>query len=466
MSTLEPQTQELSSNKKLKENNSEKQDAPASDEYESTKNNSSTNDEVAIEGNEYEKSGINEEDQSSSIPISKNISSNEDNEETVNKPVLNGGCGDEETSQVAKEEDLMYPKEVSVKQNGATEDGGGDATKTETEEEGEERKEEHDGWMDILGNGLLKKKVLKKGDGLSSRPQRGQRPVISFSAHTEDGTVVDSETQLMITLGDCDVVQAMDLALSLMERGEVAEIVTDARFAYGSMGRDPDIPPNAQLTYEVELVRIEEPLDFEKLSMSERLEHGEFKKDKGNYWYSRQDYSSAINVYTKALKILDNSHNVGEGENSMRQKILDMRLKVYNNLAACQLKVEAYDAVLKSCNAVLKQQPNNVKALFRKGKAFEGNRQLGNAITSLRRALQLEPESKLIHQELKKLVERKKADDNKEQQMYRKMFGLKEDRNGKKKESWVSKNLLITGGAVLAAAVTVGIAVAVKSLNN
>ena len=42
-------------------------------------------------------------------------------------------------------------------------------------------------------------------------------------------------------------------------------------------------------------------------------------------------------------------------------------MKVYNNLAAAQMKTQAYDAALKSVESVLSCQPQNVKALFRKG---------------------------------------------------------------------------------------------------
>lgn len=50
------------------------------------------------------------------------------------------------------------------------------------------------------------------------------------------------------------------------------------------------------------------------------------------------------------------------------QPILTERLKALNNMGAAQIKVEAYDVALKSLEAVLRCQPDNVKALFRKGK--------------------------------------------------------------------------------------------------
>jgi FK506-binding protein 8 len=50
--------------------------------------------------------------------------------------------------------------------------------------------------------------------------------------------------------------------------------------------------------------------------------------------------------------------------------LLEDRLKVYNNLAAAQMKIKAYDTALQSVENVLRCQPNNVKAVFRKGKVL------------------------------------------------------------------------------------------------
>ena len=55
-------------------------------------------------------------------------------------------------------------------------------------------------------------------------------------------------------------------------------------------------------------------------------------------------------------------------------------MKVYNNLAATQMKLLAYDSAINSCDKVLKLQPNNVKALFRKGQALESKKDSGEAL--------------------------------------------------------------------------------------
>lgn len=48
--------------------------------------------------------------------------------------------------------------------------------------------------------------------------------------------------------------------------------------------------------------------------------------------------------------------------------LLDVKVKCLNNMAASQLKLDHYDAALKSCVSALEHQPDNIKALFRMGK--------------------------------------------------------------------------------------------------
>lgn len=58
-----------------------------------------------------------------------------------------------------------------------------------------------------------------------------------------------------------------------MDVDEVAEIQVDSRFAYGHLGKEPHIPPDATILYTVELKSCE--LDgMETLSINERKEIG------------------------------------------------------------------------------------------------------------------------------------------------------------------------------------------------
>ncbi|KAJ0103099.1 hypothetical protein Patl1_06421 [Pistacia atlantica] len=66
--------------------------------------------------------------------------------------------------------------------------------------------------------------------------------------HMKDNSVFSFE------LGKGSVIQAWDIALRTMKVGEVAKITCKPEYAYGSAGSPPDIPPNATLIFEVELL--------------------------------------------------------------------------------------------------------------------------------------------------------------------------------------------------------------------
>ncbi|XP_049785098.1 uncharacterized protein LOC126187838 [Schistocerca cancellata] len=290
--------------------------------------------------------------------------------------------------------------------------------------------ETEDEWLDILGSGHLKKKIIKKAEN-EYRPQNLHICEINLEGRLEDGTVVEKFENLKIQIGDVEVIQGIDLALPLMNVGEVALLEVGPRFAYGNLGRSPDIPPDAKLMYTIELLSAEGEPDLESLSIAQRREIGDKKRERGNWWFSRQEYSFAIQSYRRAIEFLDEAEggfsiekkDISEDAEKQLQELLEDRLKVFNNLAAAQMKIKAYDAALKSVDNVLRCQPQNVKALFRKGKILAAKGDKTAALSVLRSASQLEPESKVIKQEVQRLLDVIKRDTKQEKSLYKKMLG-------------------------------------------
>lgn len=64
------------------------------------------------------------------------------------------------------------------------------------------------------------------------------------------------------------------MAIALMDVNEVAEIEVNPRFAYGQLGRQPNIPPDAVINYIVELQTVQSEFDMETLNMKQRQEIG------------------------------------------------------------------------------------------------------------------------------------------------------------------------------------------------
>lgn len=328
------------------------------------------------------------------------------------------------------------------------------------EDEEPDKEVDEDGWLDVLGSGELKKRVIKPGQGKDTRPQRSNWVVVNLKGTLEDGTVFEERKDWHIILGDMETVCGLDITLALMEKGEVAEIRVPARLGYGDLGWEPKVPPKATLHFHAELVDTYRAKEETELPFQERLTIGDAKRERGNFWYSRGDYSNAAHCYRRALDFLDDMGlNLAESPADL-QLLLDTRLKVYNNLTATQMKMEAYEAALKSVDFVLKVQPNNVKALYRKGKILACQGNVSEAVSVLKRALKLEPETKIIQQELSRLMVRKQKEDRAEKAMYKRMFGGSADSKAQHGGSRGSKirNWMYVAGALTATAAAVGVA--------
>ncbi|EDS44076.1 FK506 binding protein [Culex quinquefasciatus] len=314
----------------------------------------------------------------------------------------------------------------------------------------EEPKEEY---MDILGNGTLLKKVLQ--EGTDERPESRDIAVINFTGRLEDGTIVEQEQGMVVQIDDVEVVQGLDMTLKLMNVGERAEVIVDARFAYGDQGYknedhpERSVPPNAKITYTVELVSSKEEADLESKTYAARKDIGNKKRLRGNFWMKRQEYNLAIQSYRRALEYLDESEGGitkptadGEAEptNADLQELLEDRMKVYNNLALAQLKIGANDAALKSVDHVLQCQPSNTKALFRKRKILHAKGETKEAIAFLQKAATLDEDDKLIQSELSKMILKSKREARNEKDLYQKMLGHAQKLEQKQKAAPVAQN--------------------------
>lgn len=71
-----------------------------------------------------------------------------------------------------------------------------------------------------------------------------------------------------------------------------------------------------QVTYEIQLHEFQ-PVDPEEpRSFEERNRVGTRKKERGNYWFKRNDFNLAIQLYRKAIEYFDENVDSSEAPNS------------------------------------------------------------------------------------------------------------------------------------------------------
>uniref|UniRef100_UPI00398EC1FD FKBP prolyl isomerase 16 n=1 Tax=Pristiophorus japonicus TaxID=55135 RepID=UPI00398EC1FD len=260
-------------------------------------------------------------------------------------------------------------------------------------------------WIGITDDWLLQKQVLKEGQGDATRPDVGQEVTIKLLGVLEDGTIIDRDPKLTFVLGDGDVIQTLEFCAFSMQLDEIALVISDGQYAYGRTGRVPDVPTDATLIYEVQLLDVRNAPDPKRLSASDCIRTCKQKRERGNYHFQRGNYHGAIKSYNLALEVLNVSPELNPNAQEA-EELQEDGLKCLNNLAAAQLKLDLCEEVLASSNAVLQLDPNNVKALFRKGKLLSEQGDYAEAMETLKRALKLEPSTKAIHAELSKLVKK------------------------------------------------------------
>lgn len=154
----------------------------------------------------------------------------------IRKEIGNGDGprdGDELAEDSGMDDEDMPPLEDFVDESVKNKNEG---KKIVIEDKEEPKNVDEDGWLDILGSGELKKRVIKKGEGQDTRPQRSNWIVINMKGTLDNGTVFDDRKALRIILGDLEVCCGLDIAIALMERGEVSEIRVPPRFGYGKLG--------------------------------------------------------------------------------------------------------------------------------------------------------------------------------------------------------------------------------------
>ncbi|CAB4270812.1 unnamed protein product [Prunus armeniaca] len=114
--------------------------------------------------------------------------------------------------------------------------------------------------IDLSGDGGVLKKIVRHAKPDAIAPTQ-DLPLVDvhyegileetnevFDTTHEDNTVFSFE------LGKGSVIKAWDIAVKTMKVGEIAKITCKPEYAYGSAGSPPDIPPEATLIFEVELV--------------------------------------------------------------------------------------------------------------------------------------------------------------------------------------------------------------------
>jgi len=104
----------------------------------------------------------------------------------------------------------------------------------------------------------LRYQIINKGSGIS--PEKNNTVCVHYKGQLIDGTVFDSsykrDQPIEFKLGVGQVIPGWDEGIALLRVGDKARFLIPSYLAYGSQGAGGVIPPNANLIFDVELMKI------------------------------------------------------------------------------------------------------------------------------------------------------------------------------------------------------------------
>jgi FK506-binding protein 6 len=288
--------------------------------------------------------------------------------------------------------------------------------------------------FDLVPDGRIKKRIIRKGDG--EKPKEFATVRVNYNGYLEyDDEPFDStymrKRPLKYTLGGGKIIAGLDFAIQSMILNEKAQFLIHPDYAYGKNCLVGRVPPNATVLFEVELFEIVNcgaAITFESLPEDQQKMFSEVYKyctalcERGKKSFLDQDIKSAIKDYNIAVSKLE---RVMLTDNDEVNKHHELALKLYTNLLICYTRIgeprkgccnakKIYD--LTESGELMKV---SAKVYFNHAKCLRILSEYDNAKAILDKAYKLEPRNLEIANEIFNL-ENDKLEHKKKQKIFAK----------------------------------------------
>ncbi|CAK92125.1 unnamed protein product (macronuclear) [Paramecium tetraurelia] len=277
-------------------------------------------------------------------------------------------------------------------------------------------------FTNLVEDAGVKKRILQEGQG--EMPIDGSRCKILYKGTLEDGTVFDSsldkESPYKYRIGKEELIKGLDIALKSMKVGEKAELKITPSYGYGDEGDSfKNVPKNANLTYEIELINFKQAKK-KKWEMTPEEKHQEAinKRTKGTAAFKQQNFKEAEKIYKNALSYCTLTTDEGN----------ELKASLQLNLSICCYQLEEYKDSLDYAKKALELKTNQqqkLKALYRKALANIKLAELEEALADLREAFKMDSTNSAVIEELSRVKQLLKEARMKEKEIYSKLFQQK-----------------------------------------
>ncbi|CAE7494063.1 FKBP62, partial [Symbiodinium pilosum] len=287
------------------------------------------------------------------------------------------------------------------------------------------RIEVHEVYMDedVTPNktGEVKKKQLREGAKNESPRDTAQCILIVEVVKDSKGVLIacfDGPTEITFRAGDGYVCDALELAVKHMNEGERAIVTCSTP----SMCADPALKLSVQegeeAIFTVELKSFRQARGTFEMPEGDKMAYGAERKETGSRLFREGRYFLALQRYRGVLEFLSYCENLSEA-GKLQMKELKKTCEL--NQAQCRLKLGDFYGAKVACDAVLAEEPTNLKALFRRASANLKRRDFADALSDLKLLLELDPKNSDARRLLPEAQKGAKEGEKKARSMYAKM---------------------------------------------
>jgi len=263
------------------------------------------------------------------------------------------------------------------------------------------------------------KKMIAEGEDYDL-PKEGQKVKLTVESATDGSKsalpgFVSKELEFPALNGEvCD---ALECAAASMKTGERAVLTTSpAQLADGVLGLSDVKAEKVLLT--VKMNEFEKGKDTWSLSEDEKVEFGAARKEVGSNLFKTGRIVLALENYKKVGQLLSYVENF---QNENKAKAQELKKVCSLNKAACYLKLKEHHDAKAACDAVLKEESQNVKALYRRAQAQFGMKNFADCMADCKRLLEIDSQNRDARVLLKQAMAGQKEEDKKSKGLFANM---------------------------------------------
>ncbi|EDV19212.1 uncharacterized protein TRIADDRAFT_62317 [Trichoplax adhaerens] len=236
-----------------------------------------------------------------------------------------------------------------------------------------------------------------------------------------NNTIIDSrydkEVEWKIGQGDTELCEVIDDCLQSMHAGDICNFTLKPDEAYYILKEeDIHIDQDIEVVYEVQLKKFIKAKETWYSTVEELFNEAISNKARGVNLYKSGKVIAAARRFSIALKcliIMESDRLASRNDEHCMQDMrivyyvynrirlqfvgrTNLRKNCYLNLATCQAKHNMHPSVIVNCSKVLQMEPNNLKALFKRGVAYTAVNDFDNAKADLESAKLQDPSNKAV----------------------------------------------------------------------